>query len=80
MIDSVATALRCSHGFAYEYSIMNDRLKFRKVWARWVPGKLKDWEKIKQMGLSLQHFLWYADEGVDMLSRIGTGDESWVHH
>jgi histone-lysine N-methyltransferase SETMAR len=32
------------------------------------------------MGLSLQHPLWYADEGEDVLNRIVTGDESWVHH
>jgi histone-lysine N-methyltransferase SETMAR len=32
------------------------------------------------MGLSLQHLLRYADEGEDMLNRIVTGDESWVHH
>jgi hypothetical protein len=30
--DSVATALGCSHGLAY--SIMHDRLKFRKVCAQ----------------------------------------------
>jgi hypothetical protein len=30
-IDSVATAVRCFHGLAY--SIMHDRLKFRKVCA-----------------------------------------------
>jgi hypothetical protein len=45
---SVATALGCSHGIAY--NIMHDRLKFRKVWARWVPRepmyrgkKLAEW-------------------------------------
>jgi histone-lysine N-methyltransferase SETMAR len=32
------------------------------------------------MVLSLQHLLWYADAGEDMLNRIVTGDESWVHH
>jgi hypothetical protein len=32
------------------------------------------------MGLSLQHPLWYADEGENMLNRIVTGDESWMHH
>jgi hypothetical protein len=32
------------------------------------------------MCLSLQHLLRYADEGEDMLNRIVTGDESWVHH
>jgi histone-lysine N-methyltransferase SETMAR len=31
------------------------------------------------MDLSL-HLLRYADEGEDMLNRIFTGDESWVHH
>jgi transposase len=33
-IDSVATALGCSHGVAY--NILHNRLKFRKVYARWV--------------------------------------------
>jgi histone-lysine N-methyltransferase SETMAR len=32
------------------------------------------------MGLSLKHLSQYADEGEDMLHRIVTGDESWVHH
>jgi hypothetical protein len=38
-IDSVATALQCSNGFAY--SIIHDRLKIRKVLARWVPREVK---------------------------------------
>jgi hypothetical protein len=42
-IDSVATALRYSHGLVY--STMHDHLKFRKVCARWVPRELKDREK-----------------------------------
>jgi hypothetical protein len=40
MIDSVATALGCSHGLAY--SIMNDHLKSRKMCTQWVPIQLKD--------------------------------------
>jgi hypothetical protein len=59
---------------------MHDRLKFWEVCARWVPRELKDREKMNLMGLSLQHLLWYADEGEDMLNWIVTGDESWVHH
>jgi hypothetical protein len=35
---------------------------------------------MNRMGLSLQHLLRYADEGEDMLNRIVTEDESWVHH
>jgi hypothetical protein len=77
-IDSVATALRCSHGLAYR--IMNYLLKFRKVCARWVTRELKDREKINRMDVSLQHLLRYADEGEDMLNKIVTGEESWVHH
>jgi predicted DNA-binding transcriptional regulator AlpA len=42
-IDSVATALGCSHSLAYR--IMHDYLKFRKVCAQSVPRELKDQEK-----------------------------------
>jgi hypothetical protein len=35
---------------------------------------------MNQMGLSLQHLLWYADEGEDILNRIVTGDESCMHY
>jgi hypothetical protein len=41
-IDSVATALGCSHGLTY--SIMYDYLKFQKVWTWWVPRELEDRE------------------------------------
>jgi hypothetical protein len=40
MMDSVATALGCSHGLAY--SMMCDCLKFREVCTWWVPRELKD--------------------------------------
>jgi hypothetical protein len=44
MIDSVATALGCSHGLAY--SIVDDHLKFWKVCSWRVPRELKDRENI----------------------------------
>jgi hypothetical protein len=40
MIDSVATALVCSHGLAY--SVMHDHLKFRKVCTWWVHRERKN--------------------------------------
>jgi transposase len=43
-MDNAVTALGCSHGLVY--SIIHDRLKFRKVYARWVPRELNDREKI----------------------------------
>jgi hypothetical protein len=44
-INSVATALGCSHDLAY--SIMHDCLKFRKAHARWMPRELKNRKNIK---------------------------------
>jgi transposase len=58
-IDSVANALGCSHGLAY--NIMHVVLKFRKVCARWVPREVKYREKMNRIGLSLQHLLRYAN-------------------
>jgi hypothetical protein len=81
-IYSVATAQGCCRALAY--SIMQGRLKFRKVSARWVPRELKELkdrgEKTKRIGLSLQNLLRYADEGEDVLNRIVIGDETWFHH
>jgi hypothetical protein len=68
-IDSVATALGRSYGFAY--SKMHDRLKFRKE-----NGRIE--KKMNRMDLSLQRLLRYADEGEDTLNKIVNGDESWV--
>jgi hypothetical protein len=35
---------------------------------------------MNQMGLPLQHLLWYAYKEEDMLKRIVNGDKSWMHH
>jgi hypothetical protein len=75
MIDSVATALGGPHGLAY--SIMHDHFVVSESALR-VPRVLKDREKIKRIGLSLQHLVRYADKE-DMLNRIVTGDELWVY-
>jgi hypothetical protein len=76
MIDSVASALGCSHDLAY--GIMHNCFKFWKVCAWWVPRELKNHEKINRMGLSLQYLLWYANEE-NMLSSNVTGEKSGVH-
>jgi hypothetical protein len=76
-IDSVATAIVCSHSLAH--NIIHDRSKFRNVCATWLPREMRDRGKINRMGLSLQHLLQYADEEKDTLNRILTGDESYTH-
>jgi hypothetical protein len=71
----------CTRVFPWlAYSIIHDGWKFRKVCTQWVLREPKDWEKMNWIGLSLQHLSHYADEGEDMLNRIVTGDESWMHH
>ena len=76
-VDAVATAIGCSRGQAY---MMHEGLGFHKVCSRWVPRQLTPQNKSQKMGLSLQHLQRYQDERDDMLSRIVTGDESWVYH
>jgi len=77
-VDAVATAIGCLRGQAS--NMMHEGLGFDKVCSCWVPRQLTPQHKSQRMGLSLQHLQRYQDEGDDMLSRIITGDESWVHH
>jgi len=77
-VDAVATAIGCSRGQAY--NMMHEGLGCHKVSSRWVPRQLTPQHKSQRMGLSLQHLQSYQDDGDDMLYRIVTGDESWVHH
>ena len=60
--------------------MMHERLGFHNVCSPWVPRLLTPQHKSQRMYLSLQLLQCYQDEGDDMLSRIVTGDESWVHH
>ena len=77
-IDDVATATGCSHG--QTYNMMYKRLGIHNVCSRWVSRQLTTQHKSQSMGFSLQHLQRYQDEGDDLLARIVTGDESWVHH
>jgi hypothetical protein len=54
-------------------------LKFWKMCTWWVRREVKNRENMNWVGLALQNLLQYAD-GEDILNRIVTGDESWVHH
>jgi hypothetical protein len=40
-----------------------------------MPKRTEGSRKKLKMGLSVQHLLWHADEGEDMLTRIVTGEE-----
>jgi len=77
-IDEVACSLQISHGSAYQ--IIHDELSYHKVCARWVPRELTAEHKRKRAEICQRLLDRYKNEGEEFLSRIVTGDETWVHH
>ena len=76
-IDELAHSLLISHGSAQE--IIHEILGYRKVSARWVPRQLTEEHKPRRVEIC-QTLLNYNNESEEFLSRMVTGDETWVHH
>ena len=70
--------LKISHGSAYD--IIHNRLGFRKVCARCVPKQLTEEHRKNRVAFCQRLLDRYANEGEAFLTRIVTGDETWVHH
>ncbi len=62
------------------HTILTRELEMRKVSARWVPRLLTNAHREARMSAALELLSRYHEEGEDFLSRIVTGDESWVHY
>ncbi|GFW12635.1 histone-lysine N-methyltransferase SETMAR [Trichonephila clavipes] len=62
------------------YKIVTENLNFKKLCSRWVPRLLTAEHKEKRFAISLDFLIRCEEEGDDMLSRIVTGDETWVSH
>lgn len=77
-IRSIAATVDLSVGEVYK--IVHVVLGYHKVCARWVPKQLTDLHKEMRMGISLTHLMRYNMEGDNFLSRLITGDETWVHY
>ncbi len=60
--------------------IVMEKLGFRKVCAQCVPHQLLPVHKTNRMAAALDFFKRYEHDMEEMLSRIFTGDETWVHH
>ena len=60
------------------HSIPTERLKMRKVAARWVPYMLSDSEKHYRVKIARSLLHRYGEEGVEMLQRIVAIDEAWI--
>jgi len=77
-IDEVANHFEISHCSAYD--IIHNRLGFRKVCARWVPKEFTEEQKNNRVAICQRLLDRYANKGEAFLTRIVTGDETWVHH
>ncbi|GFU16885.1 histone-lysine N-methyltransferase SETMAR [Trichonephila clavipes] len=62
------------------HKVVSEKLKFRKLCARWVPRLLTEEHKLKIMACALDFLDRYHKEGDQFLERIVTGDETWVSH
>ncbi|GFV77098.1 mariner Mos1 transposase [Trichonephila clavipes] len=62
------------------YKIVTEDLKIKKLCSRLVPRLLTPEHKEKMFAISLDFLIHYEEEGDDMLSRIVTGDKTWVSH
>ncbi|GFW21867.1 histone-lysine N-methyltransferase SETMAR [Trichonephila clavipes] len=62
------------------HKVVSEKLKFRKLCARWVPRLLTEEHKLKRMACALDFLDLYHKEGDKFLERIVTGDETWVSH
>jgi len=77
-IDEVANRLQISHGSAYK--IIDNRLGYHKVCARWFPKQLTMLHKQTRLDICQQNLDRYDKDGDAFLDRNITGDEIWVHH
>jgi hypothetical protein len=62
------------------WDIVHERLGYRKVCSRWFPRQLTDEHKNTRMGSSLMLLQRYEEHDEAFLSRIVTGEETWVFH
>jgi hypothetical protein len=57
-----------------------ETLEYSKVCSKWVPQSLTADHKIQRKTISSELLEHFDAEGEAFLSRIVTGDETWVHH
>ncbi len=62
------------------FRIVTEKLGFCKVCAQWVPHQLLPEHKTNCMAAAPDFLERYEHDSEEMLSRIVTGDDTWVHH
>lgn len=64
----------------YLYNLIQTRLEFRKVVAKWVPKVLTNEQKVKRVENAKSLLNHYGDDWDDFLSNLLTVDETWVYY
>jgi hypothetical protein len=77
-VNEIAEIHNMSHGSAHH--VIHDVLQFHKVSARWVPWQLTPELKRRRVDACEELLQRLEAEGDGFLSRIVTGDETWVHY
>ena len=69
-------------GISYDsvLNILHEHLGLSKVRARWAPCFLTSVQKSFRMEICSELLAIYSATSDNVLSRIITGDETWIHH
>ena len=74
---SIASDVGAVH---FVQSNRTDILCMSKVWTRWVPRMVTDYQKRNWLNISRNFLSHYEDDPGDFIEQVVTQDETWVHH
>ena len=77
-VEEIANALHISHGSVS--TTLHDRLGMHKLTARWVPKSLSDEQMATRESVYSALLKRFRSKEDDLLSRLVTVDETWVHY
>ncbi|XP_035232740.1 histone-lysine N-methyltransferase SETMAR-like [Stegodyphus dumicola] len=72
-------AVKVDVSYGTVWTIVHDRLPYRKVCSAWVPKQLTNQQKELCMGLALQYLFRYQEDPAFMEWMVTDG-ETWYHH
>ena len=77
-VEEIANALHILHGSVS--ATLHDRLRMHKLTARWVPNSLSDEQMATRASVYSASLKRFRSKEDDLLSRLVTVDETWVHY
>ncbi len=59
---------------------VHEEFEMRKIYAHWVPHPLTEDHTKQRMAAALDFLTLYTQEGEELVGRIITDDETWIHY